>query len=91
MLIYELLTYCIILLGKLRHWYLKKFYWKTGFYVRYDRDKINIIKDHNLRRAGFLLECCDCGLVHSMFLDEKDRLHCIPQRPKEYKYLLRRS
>ena len=92
MLIYEFLTWLIIRLGRSRHWYLKKFYWKTGFYLRTDRDEMNKLEGGQglLKGAGFALECCDCGLTHFIKnWEDSEDLHCIPHRPKNYKYKLR--
>lgn len=83
MLIYEILTWLIIQLGKLRHWYLLKFYWRTGFYVRKDR---NVPIPAEEVKCVFNNECCDCGLVHSI---EDGAINWYPIRPKDYKYLLR--
>lgn len=60
MIIYEILTWLIIQLGKLRHWYLLKFYWKTGFCVRVER---NIPMTPEQLKHIFENECCDCGLA----------------------------
>ena len=88
---YELLTYLIIKLAQFRVWYLKKFHFRTGFYLRRDRDEMNIIKPHNLEHEGFLFACCDCDLTHNLYFDKEDKskLHCVPQRPQWYKYKLR--
>lgn len=32
------------------------------------------------------LECCDCGLTHGLYIDEKGFLRTIPWRPEDYKY-----
>ena len=80
MLIYEILTWLIILLGKIRRVYLKQFFWKTGFYVRLDRGlELN-------PKVTYNFECCDCGLVHSI---ENRGTDSYPIRPKNYKYRLR--
>lgn len=89
MLIYEILTWLIIQLGKLREWYIIHF--KNGFFEREDRDKINRIYrgQIQLKYDGFGLICCDCGLTHKLKNWNDKDLHCIPYRPKNYKYKLR--
>ncbi|MBA7652812.1 hypothetical protein ES703_60651 [subsurface metagenome] len=80
MIIYEILTWLIILLGKIREKYLKKFCWKTGFYVRLDRGtEVN-------PKTTYEFKCCDCGLTHSV---ENYGSDFYPIRPKDYKYRLR--
>ena len=32
------------------------------------------------------LKCCDCGLTHGLYIDEKGFLRTIPWRPRDYKY-----
>lgn len=83
MLIYEILTWLIILLGKIRRVYLKQFFWKTGFYVRKDR---NCPMSAEQVQHIFENQCCDCGLVHSI---EDGATNWYPIRPKDYKYHLR--
>lgn len=89
MLFYEILTWLIIKLSDARFLYLKKYFWKTGFVLRKDRELR--LKDHKLRINGLEFRCCDCGLVHFLFIDDNDSLHFIPLRPKDYKYRLRAS
>ncbi len=83
MIVYEVLTWFIIVLGKLRYWYVLKFYWKTGRYVRRDR---NVPMTAEQVKHIFENQCCDCGLVHSI---ENGATNWYPIRPKDYKYLLR--
>ena len=83
MIIYELLTWLIIQLGKLRYWYLKKFYWRTGFCIRKDR---NCPMPAEEVKHIFQNECCDCSLVHQI---ENNATNWYPIRPKNYKYKLR--
>ena len=89
MLFYEILTWAIIKLSDVRFFYLKKYYWRTGFVLRKDREMR--LKDHRLKTSGLEFGCCDCGLVHFLFIDDKDCLHIIPLRPIDYKYRLRAS
>lgn len=80
MWVYELLTYFIIQLGRIREKYLKRFFWKTGFFVRRERElTLN-------PKVMYEFGCCDCGLVHSI---EADGTKCYPVRPREYRYKLR--
>lgn len=90
MIIYEILTWFIIQLGKLRQRYVKKFYWNS-YIGRIDRDEINRIwrGQIQLQYGGFGLECCDCGLTHLLKNCGDEDLHCIPYRPKNYKYKFR--
>lgn len=92
MIIYEIITQLIIFLSRLRYWYLKKFGGIHAFTIRKDKDEINLIRNHNFDHEGFYLACCDCDLTHNLFLDKQDKsiLHCIPQRPRDYKYKLRK-
>lgn len=32
------------------------------------------------------LECCDCGLTHGLYIDEKGFLRTIPWRPRDFRY-----
>jgi hypothetical protein len=88
-MIYEVLTYIIIKVARLRKWFTKRD--RYGACVRYDRAERNAIEPHNLHKSGFQLECCDCGLTHDLHItpDNKNKLQCIPIRPKKYKYWLR--
>jgi len=90
MLIYEILTWLIIQLGKLRAKYVRKVYWNS-YVGRKDRDKINRLERGQvyLKHQGFGLECCDCGLTHLLKNWGEIDLHCIPYRPQNYKYKLR--
>ena len=54
--------------------------------LRKDRDKQNLISGYWVSRGnGILLECCDCGLSHRLYEDERGT-HCIPERPRDYQY-----
>jgi len=86
--IYEVLTWLIIRLGKLRDWWCLKIYWDSVV-ERYDRAEANrILRGQvHLRYGGFGFECCDCGLKHLLKTygdDGPDDLQCIPYRPEEY-------
>lgn len=35
------------------------------------------------------LECCDCGLTHGLYIDEKGFLRTVPWRPGVYHYKMR--
>jgi len=87
MIIYEILTYLIRLLGKLRAKYVRKVFWNS-YIERIDRDEINRIQKGQifLKWQGFGLECCDCGLTHLLKNWAEEDLHCIPYRPRNYKY-----
>lgn len=89
MLFYEILTWWIIKLSDIRFFHLKKYHWRTGFTLRKDREMR--LKDHKLRTNGLEFRCCDCGLVHFLFIDGDDCIHFIPLRPKDYRYRLRAS
>lgn len=90
MIIYEILTWLIIQLGKLRAKYVRKVYWNS-YVVRIDRDEMNKIERGQIQLGygGFALECCDCGLTHTLKNWGKKDLHCVPHRPIRYKYKLR--
>lgn len=81
---YKALTFLIILLGIIR---VKAA--KGRWVLRKDRDEQNLIPGHSLQKGyGILLECCDCGLAHRLYEDDKG-IHCIPERPSSYDYSLR--
>lgn len=79
-MLYKLLTTIIILLAKLRKrcvhdWVLRK-----------ERDEHNLIPNYSFSKGrGLIIECCDCGLGHQFYEDEKG-IHCIPERPRDYDY-----
>lgn len=86
MLFYEVITFLLTCLSRLRNWYLFRVYkWEVWF--RVDRDRP--VKDHCIYKGGFTLECCDCGLAHLIALDSEGLLHIVPIRPRNYKYKFR--
>lgn len=85
MLIYKLLTLAIIKIARLRYRVGNSIGWE----LRKDRDEHNLMKDHWVSKGrGIILECCDCGLAHHLFEDEKGT-HGLPERPKGYDYKMR--
>ena len=81
---YQVITAAIILLSMIRRkvagreWELRK-----------DRDELNLIAGYWVSKAsGILIECCDCGLAHRFWEDERGT-HCWPERPAGYKYTWR--
>lgn len=81
-LTYRFLTFLIIALNILRERICRYTPWE----LRKDRDERNLIHGEWFSKAnGILLECCDCGLTHRLYEDERGA-HCIPQRPKKYDY-----
>lgn len=81
--IYKLLTLLIIVLNLAR----KKVWWfGVPWELRKDRDEQNLIAGYYFSKGnGILIECCDCGLSHRFYEDERGA-HCIPERPKGYDY-----
>lgn len=83
LLVYKFLTLVIIILNIIR----KRLCWyslKWG--LRKERDEQNLIPGYWVSKDnGILLECCDCGLSHRLFEDERGT-HCIPERPLDYDY-----
>lgn len=80
---YKLLTTLIILLAALRRRCVR------DWVLRKERDEQNLIPGYWFSKGnGILIECCDCGLSHRFYEDEKGA-HCIPERPRKYVYKLR--
>lgn len=81
---YKILTLLIILISILRRRFAGR-RWE----LRKDRDERNLIRGYFFSKGnGILIECCDCGLSHRFFEDEKGT-HCIPERPVGYDYKMR--
>jgi len=81
MIIYKLLTFLIMLLAKLRH----KWGYGKSWVIRKDRDEANLIPGYSFKGKGIMIICCDCGLGHRFFEDDKG-IHCLPERPEKYDY-----
>ena len=83
LLIYEILTFVIIVLARLRFAVIEKYgVWE----LRKDRDEQNLIPNEWFSKGnGILLECCDCGLSHRLF-ESAEGSHGWPERPKGYDY-----
>ena len=82
LLVYKALTLIIIILNIAR----KKVCFYYPWELRKDRDGQNLIHGYWFSKGnGILIECCDCGLAHRFFEDERGA-HCIPERPKGYDY-----
>lgn len=81
-LIYELLTQAIIILGELRTQAIKN----KGHVILKGRTFCAPLKDGDW---GFIEECCDCGLMHRVFLKGNNQ-YGQPLRPKDYEYKLRK-
>lgn len=81
MMMYRFLTMLIICLARLRKSCGK------NWVMRVERDDHNLIPGYSFKAGSksFLIECCDCGLAHQFFEDEKG-VHGIPERPKGYDY-----
>jgi len=84
-LLYTLLTTAIIALSRLRLRVVGR-YGCGRWELRKDRDEQNLMPQMWFSKGnGILLECCDCGLSHRLFEDNRGS-HAIPERPKGYQY-----
>jgi len=81
LLLYEICTQSIILLGKIREW--------AAYPNRILKQRTFLTPRKLLEKGyGTLETCCDCGLTHRCFLREKG-LFWQPERPEGYSYKLR--
>lgn len=83
LLIYKALTQLIIILGIAR----QKLSCRRV--VRSDRTFFNETSEIRVPSWGVFSECCDCGLTHRLWLDERG-LYQRPERPEGYDYSWRR-
>lgn len=83
--IYKVLTQLIILLGELR----SRNNLNIQRIIRNDRTFFNEISTIRTPSWGVINECCDCGLAHRLWIDEKG-LYQRPERPEGYDYNWRR-
>lgn len=82
LLIYELLTFLIIVLGKWRK--------MNVWYDKGHSGKCEARKRNNASyNASYVDECCDCGLEHINSIVSLKRVDWVARRPKGYKYKLR--
>jgi len=83
LLIYKALTQLIIILGIARQ--------RLGLrrVVRSNRTFFNEVSEIRVPSWGVFNECCDCGLTHRLWLDERG-LYQRPERPEGYDYGWRR-
>jgi len=80
LIIYEILTLLIMILGRLRE--------KICFPTFIFKHRTFLIPEEWIQGFGYIDTCCDCGLSHRVFLRKKG-LFSHPLRPKGYSYTLR--
>jgi len=90
--LYTIITALIILLAKFRKLMGSQWDFRLQRDSPFVRAKNLDIRNYNKDGKPYIqnrLECCDCGLTHGLYIDDRGFLRTIPWRPGKYNYKFR--